>query len=480
MGGEPVRLLAGEVRHRERIAVCGRPDGLRHVPEVEAAGVKRAVPEHGERSEPGREGRDGEGERSAQRARSRIESQRLPRTSSLAWRRYAASPPAAMRARKRVVGGEPAQRFGERLRVAGRDEERALLVDEQLARGRRVGGDERRGAGERLERLVRDHPRGLVRAAEDPERSACRVELAGEPLVLDPGHPLDVRGARLEEPVELPRADDAERELGREPRRFEDRLQPVQRDQLADEERVREGAGRTRPKDPLLRADEADLDPLEVGELGKEAGVLLRVRDDDVGRAERAAVDERERARGKRTGLEARAIGDERVRERDERVEDHRRAPRRASCRRQVEVAGVADDHRVVALGRPPEQTKLRPREAQRRCRACAPRVARSLPHRLVPFDDLDTRAAQARDHLRVARVVALVRSEVENFQERISSTCSSSRPRSSARSSWCVVIISPISPSERNCIPTTTSRTPSVSRGRCPIALPLSQRTVR
>jgi hypothetical protein len=35
-----------------------------------------------------------------------------------------------------VVGGEPAERVGERLRVTRRDEERALAVDEQLARGR--------------------------------------------------------------------------------------------------------------------------------------------------------------------------------------------------------------------------------------------------------------------------------------------------------------------------------------------------------
>ena len=185
-------------------------------------------------------------------------------------------------------------------------------------------------------------------------------------------------GPRVEKPVELPAADDAERELGREPRRLEDRLQPVQRDQLADEERVREGLGGTsRAEDALLRADEADLDPLAVGELREEAGVLLRVGDDDVGGAKRAAVDERERAARKRAGLEARAIGDERVSERDERVEDHRRSTRRAPRRRQVEVAGVADDHRVVALGRPPEQTKLRAREPQRRRRARAPRVAR-------------------------------------------------------------------------------------------------------
>ena len=42
------------------------------------------------------------------------------------------------------------------LSVAGRDEECALLVDEQLAGGGRVGGDERRRACDGLERLVRN------------------------------------------------------------------------------------------------------------------------------------------------------------------------------------------------------------------------------------------------------------------------------------------------------------------------------------
>ena len=60
VGGEAARLLAGEVRHCERIAVCRRPNGLRHVPEVEAARVERAMSEHGERPEPGRERRDDE------------------------------------------------------------------------------------------------------------------------------------------------------------------------------------------------------------------------------------------------------------------------------------------------------------------------------------------------------------------------------------------------------------------------------------
>ena len=47
-----------------------------------------------------------------------------------------------------------------------------LAVGEQLAGAGRVRRDERRSAGERLEGLVRDHARGLVGGAEDPERAA--------------------------------------------------------------------------------------------------------------------------------------------------------------------------------------------------------------------------------------------------------------------------------------------------------------------
>ncbi len=47
------------------------------------------------------------------------------------------------------------------------------------------------------------------------------------------------------------------------------------------------------------------------------------------------------------------------------------------------------------------------------------------------------------------------------------------SRSRAPARSSCWLVIISLIRPSEKNCMPTTTSSTPSSSSGRCPIAWP-------
>ena len=87
------------------------------------------------------------------------------------------------------------------------------------------------------------------------------MELAGQQFVLDPRQPLDIGGPAPDEAFELAAADQAEAELGQEVGRGEDRLEPVQRDELPDEERgprlVRRPA---RGEETLLRADEADLD----------------------------------------------------------------------------------------------------------------------------------------------------------------------------------------------------------------------------
>src|SRR5439155_12669073 len=110
--------------------------------------------------------------------------------------------------------------------------------------------------------------------------------------------------------------------------------------------------------------------------------------------------------------------------------------------------------------------------------------VPASLPDRNMALAHLDACLAQAGDHLRVARIVALVGAEVEDPQTRryesTSSTCTSRCWRAAARSSWWLVIISLIKPSVKNCMPTTTSRTPSVSSGRWPIACPVSLTIVR
>ena len=88
MRAEARDLLAVHVRDREHVAVCGRPDRLRHVAEVEAAALEGAVPEHRERAEDAREGERRRARRGAlasrgERARG-APRQRAPSTSSLA------------------------------------------------------------------------------------------------------------------------------------------------------------------------------------------------------------------------------------------------------------------------------------------------------------------------------------------------------------------------------------------------------------
>ena len=171
-------------------------------------------------------------------------------------------------------------------------------------------------------------------------------------------------------------------------------------------------------EDPLLGADKADLDFFrrEASELGQKRCVRLGVGDDEVGRAERVAVDRLERASGKRFRPEAPAIPHKRVVERDERVEDDRSAGRNSPGGSEVEMPGVS--RRISAsksLPRAPEEPRLGERQPGRRLRACAPLVRVSLPDGDVALADRDAGTAKRRDHLRVSRIVALVRAEVED-----------------------------------------------------------------
>jgi hypothetical protein len=99
-------------------------------------------------------------------------------------------------------------------------------------------------------------------------------------------------------------------------------------------------------------------------------------------------------------------------------------------------MSGIADDRRVEVAADSPREAELGGREPGCRNRARTPGIASPLPNRFVALDDLDSRASQQRDRVRVARIVALVRAEVENPQRRISSTCRSAASRSAARSS--------------------------------------------
>ncbi len=190
-----------------------------------------------------------------------ISRQRLPEHRFARLRLVGGAAARADPSRELCVVGEAPDRVRQRFRIAGRDEQRALLVHEQLTRGGRVAGDERRAARERLESLVRNHALRLRAGAEDPERAAGGVELVGQELVLDPRDVLDVRRQVGEQALELSAADDAQGDVRVELRGGQDRLHALERNQLPDEQRL-EVPRRCPPgtEDSLLRADEADLD----------------------------------------------------------------------------------------------------------------------------------------------------------------------------------------------------------------------------
>ena len=120
-----------------------------------------------------------------------------------------------------------------------------------------------------------------------------------------------------------------------------------------------------------------------------------------------------------------------------------------------------------------------RRRSSAKKRRIAAPQRAAQLSRRpsqtpRVPLEDVDARVAERGDHLGVARVVPLVRPEVEDAQRRRSSQGLlrpvRARARSApARSSWWLVTISLSRPSEKNWRPTTTSSTPE--RQQRPVA---------
>jgi hypothetical protein len=60
--GEARDLLSLEVRNFERLAMSGRPNRLRHVPEVEAPALEGSVAKDGEGAEAGREDEDPAGD----------------------------------------------------------------------------------------------------------------------------------------------------------------------------------------------------------------------------------------------------------------------------------------------------------------------------------------------------------------------------------------------------------------------------------
>jgi hypothetical protein len=78
-------------------------------------------------------------------------------------------------------------------------------------------------------------------------------------------------------------------------------------------------------------------------------------------------------------------------------------------------VAGVADEDGICFRCGSSEQARLGAREPERPRRSSRPVLVALLPDRLVLLDDFDSGPPESRDHLRVARIAALVGSEVKD-----------------------------------------------------------------
>ena len=238
-----------------------------------------------------------------------------------------------------------------------------------------------------LVRLVRDHAQVLSEVPEDAERD-CAPQLARELLVVDPMHPLDVLGSIVQQMLELPAADDPERDLGREAGRLGS--SPAR---VAGSACRRTGLGREGVRAPTW-VEEPVLAPT------KQTSTFARgISPTSAGKSPLALVPRR-RGRPSQTALStaasARAVNERdeyrprsltMVSCRDERIEDERPATRRPTSPRHVEVAGVPDQHDVVLVSR---YTTVAPRPASAQADAVPPQLSRlfSRPARMT-LDDL-------------------------------------------------------------------------------------------
>ena len=236
---------------------CRRPHRLGQVADVETARLERPVLEHRERPESGSEGcHRGREDASGLRHRASSDSSNprhcAPSTSSLARVAYVARPASPIRLASprspdsRLIAAASAVASAGGTRIA-------LSPSLRSSRAAGVSPVMSGVPQASLKRLVGNDTGRLLRGAEDAERAPGHLDRARQVARIRSTGSSDVGGPRLEQVVELAGADDPERKVRQQPRCAENRLQPVQRDQLADEEHLESAAagaspaGRRRP-----------------------------------------------------------------------------------------------------------------------------------------------------------------------------------------------------------------------------------------
>ena len=319
---------------------CGRPDRLRHVAEVEAAALEGPVRSTAVAPKP-----PANVAAATQTTTAGVTARPAARRDRASARRAPPRSPARGRRRGRLQRscGRAPDRCARRCTAAASASgspagtSSALSPSRSSSRAAEFGRHERRSHASAWNTLF-----GITRPvfADSPRRRGHSRPpvLVWQQLVVDPVDPLDVRRTRQQERRRAGRC----RRYGRGSRARacggEDRLEPVQRDQLADEECVESSAGCATPglEEPLLRARRSRPRgaPRPAAEFGQVAGVLRGVGDDEVGATEREPVDQRITC-GRGARPEAASVLDERLVQRDERVEEDGRSPaiRRAAGR---------------------------------------------------------------------------------------------------------------------------------------------------
>ncbi len=254
------------------------------------------------------------------------------------------------------VAGQLAEHGGQPGRVAGRHEDGRVAERGPLRRG--VRGDHRAAGGGALVDLVRHHPAGLGPGAEDAEADVVPGDQLGQPGGRHPVQPLHPRvagGQPLRLGPVLAAADHGHphpRVAGQQPDRGADRRGALQRGEQPEEDhpqrvRVVPRAGRVPGGEPgRRRADRHHHHPL--GQVGRhQPAVFLGVHHHDVGRGEREPVQPGQQPDPPGPGHAAvgRGVGGE-----DEVVEHQHGPAEQQPGQQHVEVAEVADQHRVRPL----------------------------------------------------------------------------------------------------------------------------------